>query len=286
MSKNVTGSKMKLNSFFIHKRTLFILPLLFVLICKSISYSATIEETFKKNISFQQGGYLSISNLNGYIKITPWDKSDVEIVAHKEVRAPDQEQAEKLIQKLNIVIVESDNQIEIDTESPRNTWHDGGFFDWLLGRRNCPCSVSYELKVPVQIDLNLNTTNGGIGIRGVVGRVRMQSTNGEINADDIKGFIRCKTTNGSIRVGFIQIPGEDEISFKTTNGSVKLYLPSDYTGKVDLKTINGEIETDFPLKMESEWSLKHIKGLIGSGGGEIQCSTTNGDIHLYYNNQI
>jgi DUF4097 and DUF4098 domain-containing protein YvlB len=257
-----------------------------VFLCYGAGYGETIEETFKQNISFQQGGYLSISNFNGYIKIIPWDKSEVEIVAHKEVRASDQERAEKLMQKLNIIVAESNDKIEIETDSPRSSRHGSGFFDWLLGKGESGCSVSYELKVPFQIDLNLITTNGEINIQGISGRVRMQSTNGEITAEDIKGFVRCKTTNGSIRVGFIQIPGDDEISFKTTNGSVTLYLPSDYAGSVDLETTNGDIETDFPLKIKKKWSRKHIKGLISSGGGEIQCSTTNGDIQLYYNNQI
>jgi DUF4097 and DUF4098 domain-containing protein YvlB len=275
---------MKSKYCYISNRYFFSLLLLLTFISRDTIIARTIKDTFKKNITFNQGGYLSLTNVNGNIEISSWENSEVEIVAHKEVRVTDAEHAEELMEKLKIIVTENVNEIQIETELPRRG-RGSGFFDWLFEKGNGSYSVSYEIKVPIEIDLNINTTNGNIEIQDIKGRIRMKSTNGGITAQGIKGFIRCKTTNGSVRAKFDQIPGDDQIYFKTTNGSVKLYLPKDYAGEVDLKTTNGKIETDFPLTIHEGWSSKHVSGSISEGDGEIECTTTNGNISLYYNDQ-
>ena len=141
--------------------------------------------------------------------------------------------------------------------------------------------MEYEIKVPRNIDLNLHTTNGNVRVEEVSGKIRLESTNGKIIAEEIKGLARCKTTNGSIRVEFDEISDDDKMSFKTTNGSIKLYLPEDFGADAELKTTNGHIDSDFEFTEKIRKSRKRYSGQINEGGGELICSTTNGSIHLY-----
>jgi DUF4097 and DUF4098 domain-containing protein YvlB len=264
---------------------LFVLLFITLLLIQDVA-AKTLRDTFQKHISFSPGGYLSLTNVNGNIEISSWDKQEVEIIAHKKVRADDSDVAEKLMRELEIAIIEDDDKIEIETRTPRRRRGHSGFFDWLFGDGDYSCAVSYELKVPYEIDLNVQSTNGNVELKGIKGKIRMHSTNGKIDASGVVGFVRCNTTNGQIRVEFDQIPGDDEISFVTTNGSIKLYLPRDYGGEVDLKTTNGKIKTDFTLTIDRKWSRRHLTGTINEGAGELRCSTTNGNIYLYYNDEI
>ena len=262
------------------------IPFFLILLLGQDCIAKTLEDTFQKRINFDKGGYLSLSNFNGTIEISSWDKLEVEIIAHKRVRASDRDTAQELLQELDIVINQGDAKIEIETQKPRRKSGRRSFFNWLFGDGDISYSVSYELKIPYETDLNLNTSNGNIALENIKGQIRMHSTNGKINARGVNGLVRCNTTNGSIRVEFEDIPLEDEISFITTNGSIKLYLPKTYGAEVDLKTTNGKIVTDFPLTLEKQWSRNRLKGNINGGGGELQCSTTNGNIYLYYNDEI
>jgi DUF4097 and DUF4098 domain-containing protein YvlB len=264
----------------------FFVPLFLVLLFSHNSIATTLEDTFQKRIAFDKGGYLSLSNFNGDIEVSSWDKLEVEIIAHKRVRALDRATAQKLLQELEVVINRDNSNIEIKTQKPGRRPGHRSFFDWLFGDGDISYSVSYELKVPYEIDLNIDTSNGNILLEDIKGRIRMHSTNGKLNAQGVNGLVQCNTTNGSIRVEFEDIPLEDEISFTTTNGSIKLYLPKDYSGEVDLKTTNGKIVTDFALTLEKKWSRRRLKGTINEGGGELYCSTTNGNIYLYYNDEI
>ena len=241
-------------------------------------FASTAKETVKKTISFAPGGYLSLSNTNGDVEIVAWERDEVEITAYKEVKSADRETAEKLLEKLNVDIREREGEIVIETDYPRGS-SNGSFFGWLFGAGGNSFSVQYEIKVPGSIDLNIETTNGNVQIEGVDGRLRLESTNGQISGREIQGLTRCKTTNGTINIEFSGIRGDDKMTFKSTNGSIKLYLPDDFSADVDLKTTNGRISSDFPL--DGRESRTHFSGVIGDKRNELSCTTTNGNIGLY-----
>jgi len=263
---------------------LFLIVLFSCLIFHQSVFASTARETFQKNITFSDGGYLNLSNSNGDVEIVSWDKDEVEIIAYKEVRAEDRDTAVKLLERLDIEIREGEDEIVVETFYPKGS-SGKGFFGWLFGKGGVSFSVEYEIKVPKNTDLNIYTSNGEVRVEEISGRLRLESTNGKINARDISGLTRCKTTNGSIKVEFDEVGEGEEMTFKTTNGSIKLYLPEDYgADDVELKTTNGNINSDFPMVGNSNRkSKKRFRGSINEGKRELSCLTTNGSIHLLVN---
>jgi DUF4097 and DUF4098 domain-containing protein YvlB len=254
------------------------------LIFQQSIFASTVRDTFQKSLNFKDGGFVSLSNSNGNVEIVSWDKNEVEIIAHKKVKAEDQETAEKLMERLEIDVREKDDEIIIETYYPRGS-SGKGFFGWLFGKGGASFSVEYEIKVPKRTDLNIHTTNGGVRVEEITGRLRLESTNGKINARDISGLTGCHRTNGLIRVEFDEVSEGEEMIFKTTNGSIKLYLPDDYgADDVELKTTNGHIDSDFPMSgSSSRKSKKRFRGSISEGNRELNCLTTNGSIYLLLN---
>jgi hypothetical protein len=243
--------------------------------------AATVEETFKKRIPFQEGGYLELSNSNGRVEIKSWDKNEVEIVAFKRVQAVSKKQAEEWMNKLKIEVLQTGDRIVIETITPTSFKSGGGFIDWLFGDGMHSFSVEFEIRVPKSIDMNISTTNGKIYCEQIKGRFRLHSTNGKITGREMEGLARCKTTNGSIDFEFVAVQAEEEINFLTTNGSIRIYLPENFSAQVNLKTTNGHIESDFPLTLQESWSKQHLFGTIGTGNSTLICNTTNGSIHLF-----
>jgi len=84
-------------------------------------------------------------------------------------------------------------------------------------------------------------------------------------------------------VAIEEIPLEDEMNFRTTNGSIRLYLPRDFGGYIDLETTNGSIDCDFPIRMDKRKKQHYLRGQINSGDTDLYCTTTNGSINIYYN---
>ena len=261
--------------------TLFFITFIFA----SITSASTLQETFKKQLKCDGRPLVEVKNSNGRIEVSSWDKKEIEIIAHIRVEGSDSK-ARKMLDRIEIEIEQDADNFYVETLVPKGIQGGNGFFSWIFGDNHSSYSVDYEINVPVESDLNLNTSNGRVTVEKITGKVRMHSTNGKIEARDINGLLRCETTNGRIHADFIKVPSEEEMIFRTTNGSIKLYLPDEYGGYADLKTTNGHIESDFRLSdsyEKSRKSKKSYRGEFGDGDGSISCKTTNGSIYLIKN---
>jgi len=243
----------------------------------AIANATTLEETFKKNLPLKSGGRVEVENINGNITIESWDKNEVSIEAEKHVKAGDQRDAEKFMKELQIEIEQSDDEIIITTQHPRKGH--GDFWDWVFGD-NVSASVSYRIKVPRKCDVEATSTNGGVYVTYVEGKIRLRTTNGKIEAERVKGMVSARTTNGSVNVELEKVTSDEEMEFLTTNGSVTLRVPGSIDCDLQAKTTNGSIKTDFPLEVEGKYGSKRLRGKINSGGPLIFIETTNGSIKI------
>ena len=262
-------------------KTLFLIFSTFLIIPSLQAHE--LEETFKKNITVENASRLSLDNRNGNIEVRSWDQNEVEIIAYKKVRANDRETAQRLMEELKISITETNDEIEVITEYPdRRNKNKGGFFNWLMGGSgNIQYSVSYQIRVPEKFDLDVGSTNGRLEVLDCIGRLRLETTNGKIIADDVSGSVRCKTTNGSINVSMLRVDEEDEMSFSSTNGSIKLYLPENINAEIRARTTNGSISCDLPITEKYGRSKKKLEAVINDGGMMIYLKTTNGSIRIH-----
>jgi DUF4097 and DUF4098 domain-containing protein YvlB len=257
--------------------------LVFLFLFSVQAIAVTLEETVKKTIEIDDQEVLFLENKNGKIEISSWNNSAVEIIAHKKVNARSRAKAEEILENVKISIEESKKSIDIETIYPKFSDDFDGIFSWLFRGGNSGVSVRYEVKVPRQFDLNIHSTNGSIYADKCSGRMRLETTNGNIKASQIRGMTRCRTTNGSLKIEFDEVFGNDEMSFSSTNGSVKLYLPSDIDANIQAKTTNGSIKCDLPMQEMYMKKKTFMKGMINKGGQLISVKTTNGSIHIYDN---
>ena len=78
----------------------------------------------------------------------------------------------------------------------------------------------------------------------------------------------------------IQCPAGVSANLQTTNGSIDLKLPKNFSGQIDAKTSKGQVHSDFPVPFIDK-SKKQLAGKIGEGGpAKVKLRTTNGNINL------
>jgi hypothetical protein len=160
---------------------------------------------------------------------------------------------------------------------------------------NNDVSVRFQVQVPEGVRLVARTTNGGVDVESgadvvastVNGTVRV-STPAGVQASSVNGAIdirharegRASTTNGSITARLSGASGAEAMDFRTTNGSITLYLPPAASAMVDARVTNGRIVTDLPLTVVGRVGRRHLQGSLGSGGAPLTARTTNGSVRL------
>ncbi|GAB5409597.1 MAG: hypothetical protein BalsKO_19620 [Balneolaceae bacterium] len=203
---------------------------------------------------------------NGGISIKSWDKNEIQIMAKVSVYARRTDNAQAIADQ---VTLQTNSKIKADIPS-------------LDRKQNV--SVSYRIYVPREIDLDLETYNGGISIRDVDGDIRFGTLNGGVRLTNLNGDVRGKTTNGGVKVELIGSEWIGEgLNVETTNGGVTLYIPEEYNAQLRTGTVNGSMDFDFPMMISGRFDKK-LTTTLGDGGKTIRVVTTNGGIRIKRNN--
>lgn len=119
---------------------------------------------------------------NGGVSFYGWDRDEILVRAMVRTNADSRREAEELARAIEIGTADG----RIRAEGPDE------------GRRWTNWSVSYEVMVPRRMDLSATTSNGGISVEQVDGRMQLEAQNGGISVRDAGGNINAHTTNGGV----------------------------------------------------------------------------------------
>jgi DUF4097 and DUF4098 domain-containing protein YvlB len=192
------------------------------------------------------------------------------MVAHK--KAGQQE----YMDDLKVVVDADEDYIRIETRHPKS---EGGWFKW---GNDSSGSVSYELEVPADVNLDtISTVNGDVNIQAVSGLVKAETVNGSLEATGLEGDVNLETVNGSVRAEFDELGAGQRVSAEAVNGKIVLLVPADASARLEAETVNGSINADdFGLKPEKGFVGRDLSGEIGSGDARISLDTVNGSIRI------
>jgi DUF4097 and DUF4098 domain-containing protein YvlB len=246
-----------------NKRWLFAIATGFATLLISLPALAEVTQEFHRTVPLSPDGRVSLSNINGDVEITGWNKNEVQIDALKTAR--DQQR----LDEAQIEVNASANTVEIETHYPQNHTN------------NNPASVHYTLHVPQNARIGkVELVNGGLTVQKITGEIDANLVNGKLRASDLSGTADLATVNGSIDADYTSLSNVREIKLKSVNGSVDLLLPQSPNAEVSASTVNGGISTDFPLTVKGHWVGKNMSGTLGNGGVHIELNNVNGSIHV------
>ena len=235
-----------------------------------------LSETVHRTLNVKAGDELVLSNVNGSVKVSTWDRPQLRIVAEKHVKTGLSVSAKDALAQLVVAVGQDGGTVRVETRHPRSS---DGVFSWLTGS-NVDAHVKYEITVPKAFNLNLRTVNGSVTIEGVSGTHQIATTNGSITTKETAGSLRLGTTNGSISAELLSVQPGSEMAMHTTNGRINLTVPSTLRANLSASTTNGSIESDIPITVAGSVSKRSINGTLNGGGPEVRLRTTNGSIRV------
>lgn len=221
-------------------------------------------EDFHFDYPLQPGGQLNLSNTNGSVEITGWDRPTIDVSGTK--YGPDSNRLKDVQVKVNA----SGKDATITTIIPRGDW--GGWHGSY--------GVRYRIHVPRNIALNqVETTNGAITAEDLSGGGRIKSTNGKLALNYLTGDYRAETTNGAIEME--NCSGLETAD--TTNGSVRGHLKE---GAIEAKSTNGPLDITVdkprdnkPIRMTTTNGSLTL-ALAEFHSNAVRVETTHGSVNL------
>jgi DUF4097 and DUF4098 domain-containing protein YvlB len=234
-----------------------------------------LREEFHQTYPLAAGGRVSLENVNGSLRITAWDRDQVQVDAVKHAYTRER-------------LAEVEIKIDAGADAVRiRTQYMGGdqtFRSDEDGRRNNPASVEYTLTVPRSARLDsIELINGSLDIEGVAGDVKASCINGRVRAHGIMGEARLSTINGGLEAKLDRLDETRPVSLNSVNGPLILTIPSDANVELKANTVHGSISNDFGLPVRTGKYVGHdLAGRLGRGGARIKLSNVNGSITIHH----
>jgi len=237
---------------------------------------ASIEDTIEKSFTVKPGGTLNIDTKRGSIEVEGHRGSTVEVKVIREVKTSDKEEARKILEKFMVDFDQRGDDITITA-----TYDEKNLVKKLLNNINKKLRVKFVVSVPDVYNVNLQTSGGSIGVRGLEGRIMSRTSGGSLTFDGITGDIRGRTSGGSIKVGNV----EGDTDIHTSGGSITIEKAA---GQVDAHTSGGSITVHEVMgTIQADTSGGSIKAHI-SRQPESSCRLTSsgGSVTVYMADDI
>lgn len=207
---------------------------------------------------------------NGGIRVSAWDRKEILVRARVEAWGDSAEEAKARLAEVNV----STAGATVKASGPKSS----GMARW--GEQKW--SVSYEIFTPRQMDLALESVNGGISIDGVGGVLAFKTVNGGVSLAGVNGTVKGETVNGGVSVEMAGAKWDGAgLDVKTVNGGVKLTLPGSYQANVEARTVNGGLSSDFEGAVrEGKPRPRRMSLTLGAGGAPVKLETVNGGVSI------
>jgi DUF4097 and DUF4098 domain-containing protein YvlB len=250
---------------------------------------------------------VDLSLISGEIKVTSWDKSQVQIHAIAEAGDLRFEASSQRV-SLEVEQDNGDGDTHFEVIVPRDarvlaagisgdlsvrgvneveaTSISGDVVVDGIARRAALQTVSGEIRAgQLMGPVKANAVSGDITLTGVGGELNVQTVSGEMKLQDIKSaYVRTQTVSGDVEFdGVIDPKGTYE--FHSHAGSFVFTLPRGAGATVSMQSFSGDLNSSCAMTLQpgGEQNRGHYKTMtftIGDGGARISFETFSGDVTL------
>lgn len=232
---------------------------------------AEATEEFHQTYPLSGEGRVSLSNINGDVRVSVWDRNEVKVDAVKRARNPER------LREVEIRVEASGDHVRIESEYVKEAWRRREF-----ARNENPASVEYTLTVPrnARID-EISLINGSLALSDLAGSVKASSINGRVSAKNLSGAVNLSVINGQLDAGFDRLNEGGTVNLNSVNGSIVLTLPSDASAHLRANTVHGAISNDFNLPVrKGQYVGRDLEGRLGAGSARVRLNNVNGRVEI------
>ena len=215
-------------------------------------------------LTVSRGARIDLGLVSGTIKVTSWDKPQVQIHASTENGYIRFDASSSRI-SLSVEDQEGEEDAEFTIIVPKDADVETS-------------AVSGDITVKGVAELDATNVSGDMNVVGVAGRATLQSVSGEVNASDLGGPVRAQSVSGDVTLQ--RIAGD--INVQTVSSEMKLVgVKSSY---VKTSTVSGDLEYEGALDPKGRYEFHSHSGGFSltvprATGAEVSFKGWSGELH-------
>ncbi len=253
---------------------------------------------------------IQVDNMAGTIRVTGWDKPEVEITGELGDRVDELEISE-VSGGLRIRVHNQDNLRRIDESHLSLQVPAGAILELesisadmrVEGLDNgsiVASSVSGEIEITANTGhLEAESVSGDVIFSGRTPRVTVETVSGEIDVKGVTGEVRVTTVSGDLVLqggeissgrfetvsgdleADLQVADGGRLSADSMSGDVTILLPASQQAEFSAQTYSGDIRSDFgTVSRESGGPGRNLQFTEGNNGAVIRIESFSGDARL------
>ncbi|MHB8094703.1 MAG: DUF4097 family beta strand repeat-containing protein [Candidatus Aminicenantales bacterium] len=217
-----------------------------------------VRGEFRKTVSFEPEGSISLENRAGTIEIAGWERNEVAIIAEGPAG-------------------EGDDGPSPDVrlgEDARSLWIRSGEESGLDGNS----ALNYVLSVPHAVDLrDIRNGKGSILLRDIYGKAAIDLDRGDVRVANFSGTITIAVARGSVDAEVLDVREGDEIRIIVTSGDIVIRLQTAASARIEALAPNGTVSSE--IDMGKSLPASEVTATLGTGpGASIRLEALDGDI--------
>ncbi|HEX9690082.1 MAG TPA: DUF4097 family beta strand repeat-containing protein [Thermoanaerobaculia bacterium] len=220
--------------------------------------SLPAESRMEKTLRLEPGGRFSLDTDRGSVTITGTNTAGARLIITSRRRDLDE--------LLRFTFREDPGMVSVTARRKH-----GRVFRWFNWNGD---SVRWEVQVPAQTELDIDTSGGGIKITGLRSDAKLETSGGRIEVRDLVGELQGHTSGGGIRLERIR----GRMHVKTSGGGIE---GTELDGPIDAETSGGSVRlgrVTGNIRAHSSGGGIHIH----EAGGRVEADTSGGGIEASF----
>lgn len=222
------------------------------------------------------GSRVSVSNINGDIRVVPSTSGKVEVTGTKRGSSGDFDEikgiAHETSRGVEICVVPADHENDCSSDSDHR-WRGHSHWDDVR--------MDLEVHVPANLTVAVQNVSGDVSVDGAQGDIRAGSVSGDVHLTHLRASsLKAESVSGDVDASLDALSGRGDLSFQTVSGDVTLDVPTPFDADLSMQTVSGDINSDFPITLNGRMSRRNIEARIGQGGRRLDLQTVSGDVRI------
>lgn len=244
-----------------------------ILAMAAMGFAAEYKDV-NRTVALGAGGLVEMETHKGSIRVSTWDRQEVEIQARIEAE-PGTAMDRRRFDGTDVHIDSSADSVRIKTYYP--DFQGCCSFD----DNGTNPEIRYTIHMPKTARLTIRDHRSDTEVTGLQGALTLSTHRGTAHIHGLGGALQADTHRGEIHVEFSSFTANSKVT--SYRGTIELSMPK--SSRFELETNagrRGAIETDFSVMTHTVHRRgETVHGTVNGGGPSLRVETERGEVRVH-----